>query len=220
MKLRLLVIFAILLSYVVVTFSSGSALTLHRTSLWSIFDGTDPPHAVDISGKAIPASSATQPDKPIILAKDSQDQFSGEFKREAAFDHAKHATDVKYSIDGKTVNTCVECHHTAQPSAPKGQEFLKKFERKEILTAKQLETSKEPVQSCRACHFQSATEETEEFPPQSVKYPKELKKPPTGKLTNDVAYHINCNSCHKAAVKRDPQLKAPTGCNDCHTEKN
>jgi hypothetical protein len=223
MRLKLFVIIAILLSYLTFTFSSGAASSLCPSSKLYIcemlLDGTNPPHAVDISGKVIPESSAVQPDKPIILAKDSEDDVSGELKREAAFDHTKHATDIKYSLDGKTGTSCVECHHTSQPSAPKGQEFLKRFDRKEILTAKQLETSKEPVQSCRACHFQSSTEATDEFPPQSVKYPKNMNRPPTGLLTNDVAYHVNCNTCHKAAVKKNPQLKAPTGCNDCHIEK-
>jgi hypothetical protein len=219
MRLKLLLIFAILLSYAVVTFSSGSASTLHRTNLWSMFDGTDPPHAVDTSGKAIPESSSVQPDKPIILAKDSNDENFGELKPEAAFDHVKHTTDVKYSIDGKTLTACIECHHTAQPSAPIGQEYLKKFDRKETLTAKQLETSKEPVQSCRACHFQSSTKETGGNPPKSVTYPKKMEKKPTGKLINKIAYHLNCNSCHDAVAKRDPKSKAPTGCADCHTQK-
>jgi len=182
-------------------------------------DGTNPPHAVDITGKIIPESSAIQPDQPIILAKDSLDRLRAEFKREAAFDHVKHSTDLRYSIDGKTVTACVECHHTAQPSAPKGQEYLKRFDRKDILTAKQLETSKEPVQSCRACHFQSGTEETDEFPPESVTYPKSMKKSETGRLINEIAYHVNCNSCHDAVRKRDKKALAPAGCNDCHSKK-
>jgi hypothetical protein len=223
MKLKLFVIIAILLSYLTFTFASGAASSLCPSTKSYIcemlLDGTNPPHAVDISGKAIPESSAVQPDKPIILANDSKDKNWKVLKPEAAFDHSKHATDIKYSLDGKTPTSCVECHHTSQPSAPKGQEYLKRFDRKETLTAKQLETSKEPVQSCRACHFQSSTEETDEFPPQSVKYPKNMGRPATGLLTNDVAYHVNCNSCHKAAMKRDSQLRAPAGCNDCHTKK-
>ncbi len=220
MKLKLLAILVIGLGYFTVTFGKPAVASICSSKLFTIcsaFDGTDPPHAVDTSGKAIPASSVTQPDKPIILAKDSQDGNWGELKPKAAFDHAKHATDIKYSMDGKTVNTCVECHHTAQLSAPKGQEYLKKFNRKEVLTAKQLETSKEPVESCRACHFQETTEETDEYPPESVTYPKSMKRSPSGKLTNDVAYHINCNSCHKAVKNRDSKSKAPTGCSECHT---
>ncbi|NOT46451.1 MAG: cytochrome c3 family protein [Acidobacteria bacterium] len=222
MKLKLIAILIILIGYLTVMFGVSAATSLCssvRFSVCIIPDGTNPPHAVDITGKVIPESSTNQPDKPIILAKDSQDKLRGELKLEATFDHAKHATDILYSLDGKTVTTCVECHHTSQPSAPKGQEYLETFDRKETLTAKQLETSKEPVQSCRACHFQSATEETDEYPPASVTYPKKMKKPPTGKLTNDVAYHINCDSCHEASRKRDPKLLSPVGCYDCHTKK-
>ena len=217
MKWKLIVTLCITLGYVIVTFGANAASKFCSVAsiCSSTTDGTNPPHAVDISGKAIPASSADQPDKPIILAKDSLDSF-GEFEKEHPFDHTKHSTDIKYSVDGKSVPSCVECHHTEQPSAPKGQEYLKRFDRKETLTAKQLETSKQPVQSCRACHFQEATEPTAEFPPQLVNPPKGK---PSGKLTNDAAYHTNCNSCHRAAKKRDSKTKAPTGCSDCHTSK-
>ena len=221
MKIKLLVVITLSLVYVTASLGSGSSDSFckTRTSYLCLFllDGTDPPHAVDITGKIIPASSSIQPDKAIILAKDSQDENFGELKITAAFDHARHSTDPKYSLDGQTVMGCVECHHTSQPSAPKGQEYLKKFDRKEILTAKQLETSKEPVQSCRACHFQDETEPSAEYPPKSLTYPKSMGKRPTGKLINKAAYHINCNSCHAAAAKRDPKSKAPTGCTDCHS---
>ncbi|MBA2733235.1 MAG: cytochrome c3 family protein [Acidobacteria bacterium] len=180
-------------------------------------DGVNPPHAVDISGKPIPESSTAMPDKPIILAKDSRSPIRGELKPEAAFDHVKHTTDLRHSLDGKTPTACVECHHTDQPSAPKGQEYLKRFERKEVLTAKQLEGSKQPVKSCRVCHFQEGAKVTVAFP--SVTYPKEMKKPAVEKLTNEQAYHINCRTCHEAAKKRDPTVKAPQTCVDCHSRK-
>src|SRR3954462_10920686 len=93
-------------------------------------DGAEPPHAVDTSGKALPNESVTQPDKPIILAKDIDDPKYGELKPEAAFDHVKHSTDVMYSLDGKTLTTCAECHHTEQPAAPEGKSYLKRFDRK------------------------------------------------------------------------------------------
>lgn len=182
-------------------------------------DGTDPPHAVDIAGKAIPASSATQPDKPIILAKDSGDPKWGELKTDAAFDHAKHNTDLTHTLDGKTLTTCVECHHTDQPSAS-GKMYLKLFERKEALTTAQLDTSKQPVKSCRVCHLQVSTDETAQFPPRGVKYAKETGKPPSGKLTNDVAYHLKCISCHDTAKKRDATLKAPQQCDECHKKNS
>ena len=186
----------------------------------SSLDGINPPHAVDTSGKAIPESSATQPDKPIILSKDSNDPKWGELKPEAAFDHSKHNTDVKHTLDGKTPTACVYCHHTEQPMPAAAQPYLKKSERNEVLTAAQLETSKQAVNSCRKCHFQEASEETTEFPPKGITYPKEMGRPPSGKLTNDNAYHTKCIACHDAAIKRDPTLKAPQACADCPVKKS
>lgn len=180
-------------------------------------DGTDPPHAVDIDGKVIPASSATQPDKPIILSKDSHDPKWGELKSEAVFDHTKHH-DLTHTLDGKTATACVYCHHTEQPMPVAGKPYLKKSERNEVLTAAQLETSKQPVNSCRVCHFQEATAATADYPPKSIKYPREMGLPPSGKLTNDNAYHTRCIGCHDVAIKRDPKLKSPQACGDCHAK--
>ena len=219
MKLKLFFLLAVTLvltGTVVYDTASSFAQADKLASSEASYDGTNPPHAVDVAGRAIPESSATQPDKPIILAKDSADEKWGELKPESAFDHTKHETDLMNSLDGKTATTCVECHHTEQPSAPTGHEYLKRFERKEILTTTQLEASKQPVKSCRACHFQTSSEETDEFPPKSVTYPKQMAKQPSGKLTNDVAYHSRCISCHEAATKRDPKLKAPQACGECH----
>lgn len=209
MKTRFLIVLTIALSFLVIIYSSVLS-----------YDGTNPPHALDIAGKAIPQSSATQPDKPIILSKDSNDPKWGELKPDAAFDHSKHNTDVKHTLDGKTPTACVYCHHTEQPMPVAGQPYLKKSERNELLTAAQLETSKQPMNSCRKCHFQEETEETSEFPPKGVTYPKETGRPPSGRLTNDNAYHIKCISCHEAAVKRDATLKAPQACGDCHVKKS
>ena len=211
MKLRLLIILAVLLACLGMTVVYNAASSL---------DGLNPPHAVDTSGKPIPESSATQPDKPFILSKDSNDPKWGELKPETAFDHAKHNTDVKHTLDGKTPTACVYCHHTEQPMPVAGHPYLKKSERNAVLTTAQLETSKQAVNSCRKCHFQEASEETNEFPPKGVTYPKEMGRPPSGKLTNDNAYHTKCISCHEAAMKRDPTLKAPQGCADCHIKKS
>ena len=229
MKLKLLVLLVVAFGYLTIviacsnTAPPSTALTTNSaaTAPAPVPDGVDPPHAVDTAGKAIPNESTTQPDKPIILAKDSENAKpnSGELKPDAAFDHVKHSTNPVYGADGKTVPACVECHHTDQPAAPAGAGFLKKFERKETLTTKQLEASKEPVKSCRACHFAASAEETDEYPPPSVAYPKEMNKPPSGKLTNEIAYHINCINCHDTAKKRDAKIKAPTACADCHTSK-
>ena len=210
MKLRFLTILAVALACFGLTVAYNAA---------SSFDGTNPPHAVDTAGKTIPDSSATQPDKPIILSKDSSDPKWGELKPETPFDHTKHNTDVTHTLDGKTLTACVHCHHTEQPMPVAGKPYLKKSERNAALTAAQLETSKQPVNSCRHCHFQEATAPTAEFPPAGVKYPKEMRLPPSGKLTNEIAYHLRCIGCHDAAKKRDPNLKSPQGCGDCHVNK-
>lgn len=219
MKSKLLII-------LVMTFTCLTVIASYRPTSSSRFgseatpDGTNPPHAVDTAGKVIPESSATQPDKPIILSKDSLDPKWGELKPEAVFDHSKHNTDVTHTLDGKTLTACVYCHHTEQPMPVAGKPYLKKSERNEVLTAAQLDTSKKAVNSCRVCHFQAATTPTAEFPPNGVKYPREMGLPPSGKLTNDNAYHIKCLGCHDVAMKRDPKLKAPQACGDCHVKKS
>ena len=184
-------------------------------------DGVNPPHAVDTDGKSIPESSATQPDKPIIFSKDSKDPKYGELVPGAAFDHAKHHTDVKHTLDGATLTTCVECHHTEQRSSAKP--YLKTFKRSAVLTAEQLTSSNEPVKSCRACHFQPATPKTAEYPPKSVRYPRDVARAigvlESGELTNDNAYHGRCITCHTLASKRDATLKAPQACLECHVNK-
>lgn len=184
--------------------------------------GAAPAHAVDIDGKVIPSESTTEPTKPIILAKDSEAK-DGELKKEAAFDHVKHSTDASYSVDGKTVVGCAECHHTDQPKAPAGQDYLKLFKRTEMLTSEQLKKSSQAVQTCRACHLQASAEPTDEYPPDSITYPKESGKVATkDKITNEEAYHLNCNTCHDQATKnksRAKAAKAPQACADCHTQK-
>lgn len=216
MKFRLLFGLALTLSFL----TAGMLLnTRSARGVSNYVDGESPPHAVYTDGSKVPSSSASQPAKPIIFSKDSTDPKWGECKPEAVFDHTKHNTDPKHAMDGKNFNACVYCHHTDQPSASGGEPYFKKFERKAILTAAQLDSSKEPVKGCRNCHFQEATEETAEFPPKGVVYPKATGKPPSGKLTNDVAYHAKCISCHEISRQRDPSLKGPTGCGDCHVKK-
>ncbi len=103
--------------------------------------------------------SKTQP-KETVLAKDSQSDKYGE----VAFNHENHSTK-KYSVDGQSVLTCVECHHTEQPAT-------------------------------------------------GLKPP--LKTSERTKLTNEVAYHINCNLCHDKAIVARPALKGKApGSNDC-----
>jgi hypothetical protein len=152
----------------------------------------------------IPKESKTQP-KEVVLGKDSQSDKYGE----VAFNHENHSTKM-YSIDGKSVLSCVECHHTDQPaSALKAP--LKTSEREAILTAALLQTAdSKPVKTCRACHLQ-AGDDSAAMP--AITYPD---KPAPTKLTNEVAYHTNCNICHDKAIAARPTLKGKIpGSNDC-----
>jgi cytochrome c553 len=152
----------------------------------------------------IPKESKTQP-KEVLLAKDSQSDKYGE----APFNHENHATKT-YSVDGKSVLACVECHHTDQPATAL-QPPLKTSERPVALTAAILGAADaKPVKTCRACHLQ-AGDDSATIP--SVTYAG--KTAPT-KLTNEVAYHMNCNICHDKAIAARPALKGKVpGSNDC-----
>jgi hypothetical protein len=148
--------------------------------------------------------SKTQP-KETVLSKDSQSDKYGE----VAFNHENHSTK-KYSVDGQSVLICVECHHTDQPAA--GLKLpLKTSERTMILTAAVLQAADaKPVKGCRACHLQAGDDSA---PIPTVQY---ADKPAPTKLTNEVAYHINCNICHDKAIAARPTLKGKApGSNDC-----
>jgi len=229
MKTRLLLILVVTLTCLAVMVACNTAPSSSPTAMLAASpDGKSPSPAVDIAGGLIQESSVTQPDKPIILGKDSTNPKWGALRDDKAFDHRKHNTDVSHTRDGKTLTACVECHHTEQPSAPAEKPYLKRFERKAVLTAEQLESSKEPVKSCRVCHVQEE-KPTAEFPPSGVTYPKEIAKAmaiaagaPFKKLSNQFAYHIRCISCHDAAMSatnRDPKPNAPQACGDCHVKK-
>src|SRR6267378_4148424 len=93
----------------------------------------------------IPKESKTQP-KEVVLNKDSQSDKYGE----VPFSHENHTTKM-YSIDGKSVLSCVECHHTDQPASAL-KPPLKTSEREVALTAALLQaTDSKPVKTCRAC---------------------------------------------------------------------
>ena len=160
--------------------------------------------SANFSLQDIPKESKTQP-KEIVLSKDSQSDKYGD----VPFNHENHSTKM-YSIDGKSVLSCVECHHTDQPaSALKAP--LKTSERDVVLTAALLAAAaSKPVKSCRSCHLQ-AGDDSATMP--TVTYPD---KPAPTKLTNEVAYHTNCNICHDKSIAARPALKGKiAGSNDC-----
>jgi len=148
-------------------------------------------------GKSIP--------KTFILSADSQSEYG-----EAPFDHDTHAFK-NYSPDGKSVLTCVECHHTDQPKSALQAPYVTS-ERDVVLTLDAWQKSSQKVSSCRDCHFQDGNV------PDGKTMPTANKKD----LNNQLAYHINCNSCHDAAYKLRPELKSRKGfatskdCAVCH----
>src|ERR671918_1907602 len=93
--------------------------------------------------------SKIQP-KEVTLGKDSQSDKYGE----VAFNHETHSLK-NYSIDGQSVLSCVECHHTDQPAASL-KPPLKTSERTVVLTTEVLAAADaKAVKSCRACHLQA-----------------------------------------------------------------
>ena len=163
------------------------------------------------SPQQIPPQSKEQPTK-VKLGTDSVDDKWGE----VAFDHTSHATK-NYRPDGKSVGTCVECHHTDQP-----KESLKlpliTSERSVVLTAELLkDAAAAPVKGCRSCHLQAGDD--------SKPLPVIKKDDKDVKVDNEIAYHTNCFACHDAAIKARPELAAKIsgsdakGCTKCHIAK-
>jgi hypothetical protein len=130
--------------------------------------------------------SKTQP-KEVTLSKDSQSDKYGE----VPFNHENHSIK-KYSPDGQSVLSCVECHHTDQPPASL-KPPLKTSERTVLLTTESLAAADaKPVKSCRACHLQAGDDSA---PMPTVQ---------------------NCNLCHDKAIAARPALKGKVpGSNDC-----
>lgn len=155
-----------------------------------------------------PRESKVQP-KAMMLAKDSQSDKYGE----VSFNHETHSIKM-YSIDGKSVISCVECHHTDQPASSL-KPPLKTSERDVVLTTAVLESpDSKPVKSCRVCHLQAGDDSA---PMPTITYPD---KPGPIKLNNEVAYHLNCNICHDKAIAARPALKGKipgsADCVPCH----
>ena len=139
--------------------------------------------------------SKTQP-KEVVLSKDSQSDKYGD----VPFNHENHSIK-KYSPDGQSVLSCVECHHTDQPPANL-KPPLKTSERPVLLTTESLAAADaKPVKSCRACHLQAGDDSA---PMPAIQYPD---KPAPTKLNNAVASHLNCNLCHDKAIAARPALK-------------
>lgn len=151
--------------------------------------------------------------KKFTLGKDSASQYG-----EVAFDHETHA-EGKYSPDGKSVVGCVECHHTDQPKSALKPPLVTS-ERDVVLTMASWQASPQKVSECRTCHFQEGSVPDGKTMP-SATY-AEGGKSKTKDLNNELAYHLNCNTCHDAAAAARPELKKKAGfatskdCAICH----
>ncbi len=165
--------------------------------------------ATPAPAKPGPAAGGKEIAKTFTLAKDSQSEYG-----EVAFNHENHAFKM-YSPDGKSVMGCVECHHTDQPKAALKPPLVTS-ERDVALTMDVYKSSPQKVSECRACHFQDGNI------PDGKTMPTATYAAGTKDMTNEFAYHINCNKCHDDAFKARPELKSKPGfatskdCTICH----
>jgi Zn ribbon nucleic-acid-binding protein len=170
-------------------------------------------NATNVTVTVTPANSNKQIPKTFTLGKDSQSEHG-----EVPFDHDTHAFKT-YSPDGKSVIGCVECHHTDQPKSALKPPLVTS-EREVALTLDTWRASTQKVQGCRACHYQSGSVPDNATMPTATY--SERGKQVTKDLNNELAYHINCNTCHDAAAKLRPELKSRSGfatstdCMTCH----
>lgn len=148
-----------------------------------------------------PAAGDKSIPKTFTLGQDSVSEYG-----EVAFNHDTHASGM-YSPDGKSAIGCTECHHTDQPKSALKPPLVTS-EREVALTMEAWKASSQKVSTCRTCHFQEG----------SVPDGKTMPSASGKDLTNELAYHINCNTCHDAAAKARPDLKKKAGfatTNDC-----
>lgn len=163
--------------------------------------------------KPLPAANDKKIAKSFTLGKDSLSEYG-----DVAFDHETHAGG-NYSPDGKSVVGCAECHHTDQPKSALKPPLVTS-ERDVTLTMASWKASPQKVSECRACHFQDGSIPDGKTMP-SAAY-TDGGKSVSKDLNNELAYHINCNTCHDAAFKARPELKKKTGfatskdCAICH----
>src|SRR3712207_2067644 len=155
--------------------------------------------------KSAPASLAAQggqvPKDEYKLSTDSKKDKTKSLS--VPFSHVNHATK-NYSIDGTKVIGCAECHYTDQPAAEAANlPPLKTAHPADRTVTHTAETAKDPktpkVESCRACHAQEGAKPKLGDAIAEITY--EGDTDPTI-LTNEEAYHRNCNTCHDAAVEK------------------
>ncbi len=170
-------------------------------------------NAVTNSNTAKPAASDKTIPKEFTLGKDSLSEYGV-----VEFNHDNHSSK-PYSPDGKSVVSCAECHHTDQPKSALKPPLVTST-RDVALTLAAWKASDQKVNECRSCHFQTdSVPDGKTIPTASY---AEGGKTTTKELNNELAYHINCNTCHDASAKLRPDLIKKTGfattkdCTICH----
>ena len=159
------------------------------------------------------AANQTKMPEVIILGKDAK-------LGQVTFNHVSH-NGGKYSIDGTGPIACIECHHTAQPASTLAALPPLKTawpgDRTTTLTAELF--NKDPaaagVAACRDCHARAGT--TPKLIP-AIPSIKHEASTAIINLTNQQAFHRNCDGCHFEAAAQNPALKVPkaTSCMSCH----
>lgn len=208
-----------LLKILVITVFTGAAVLVGfgvsdlRPSVSAQARPTPTPAAANASTAPKPAAADKTMKKEFTLAKDSLSEYG-----EVAFNHENHAFK-QYSPDGKSTVGCVECHHTDQPKSALKPPLVTS-ERDVALTLDTWKASAQKVNECRFCHFQDGSVPDGKTMP-TASY-TEGGKTTKKDLNNELAYHINCNTCHDAAAKLRPELKKKAGfattsdCTVCH----
>jgi cytochrome c553 len=163
-----------------------------------------------------PQAAATPLKMPTTLTLGTEAKLGA-----VTFNHAEHAATGKRNIAGTGPIACVECHHTAQPAEEVAKTPPLKTawpaDRKTTLTAELVE--KDPaavgIIACRNCHARAGMKPAvwPEIP--TIKHESSAA---TLTLTNQLAFHRNCASCHDEVVKQRPDAKAPRTmqCTACH----
>lgn len=215
-KLAVISAFLVLGAMIFASTGIGSAASRFNAMSMSIRSATPTPTPTPVpKATATPAAAASDKTIPksFVLGKDSLSEYG-----EVPFDHDTHAF-AKYSPDGKSVVGCVECHHTDQPKSAMSPPYVTS-ERDVVLTFDNWKTSTQKVSECRACHFQEGSVPDDKTMP-SLEYTVGSRKV-TRDLNNELAYHINCNTCHDEAAKLRPEVKRKAGfatskdCMICH----
>lgn len=212
---KLLVVGAFALVGLAMLVNQGPATGRHFSVSAQEAEASPTPPEEPAKEDAAPAGERKIPSE-FILGQDSVSEYG-----EAPFNHDNHAFK-NYSPDGKSVVACIACHHTDQPKSSLKPPLVTS-ERDQILTLELYKSTNIKISGCRDCHFQDGAEpDDKEMPTLTVMKDgfEEIQE-----LNNEIAYHLNCNTCHDEAAKLRPEVRKTEGfattkdCNICHVEQ-